>query len=718
MTLTQQITLDIYDPPYFAYVNAKQADNISRVLVVTLTAHGEQIKPAAGTETAVFRALKPDKTGVIDPAVIGEDGKITIALSDQALACVGRVEADVSILKGDEVLSSATFYIQVDAAPVSGMQIESSNEFLTMLEATRAAESAAGAANTAAGKADTAANGADTAAGRANDAAKLLEGMTVTASDVGPGGEASAKLTKAGDHYDLALGLVRGDTGPVSSVNGGTGDVHLGGRNLLLGSGEKVESTYAMKYYELTEDISADKTYTCIIRADIPEESESTRFRLHYVNKNESSDNQIITPHATKKADGVYVTTFTGFDIPKDTYRLLPYSYPRASSLKTTIYTAMLVCGNVAVDWTPAPEDIPSLAPVQSVNGCGGDVTVGGENLVLRSGRTITNSAYILATYDLSEELVLGERYTIDMEIDAAEGKTSYDVYVGTAGTKFFASFPVQTDSHYYRANVLLGTDHPTVDLKKIQVIAMPNGVGIVSTIRSISIKRGVALPGWSPSPLDIVTAVNGTHGNVQLYPRNLIPGTSDTWESVNVPKEWTAYRKTVAIDDDKIKPGDPFILTADLYFEEGNNRAMDLGLWFLDESGGAVKTMTSTAIQPNPGYYQPSISGVWPEGVKKIDVLWRILTVDAAAIHFQFRRIRLNYGTTDPGWEPAPEDIMNRLAALEAKVGITADEPTVDGPGIAEDMESPRNGPRLQKIPETPIVDESEIMEDETYEE
>lgn len=190
MTLTQEITLDIYDPPYFEYVNAKQADNVSRILIVTLTASGEQIKPSAGTETAVFRALKPDRTSVIDPAAIGGDGKITVALTDQALACPGRVEADISILKGDEVLSSATFYIQVDRAPVSGEQIVSSDEFLVMVQATRAAEAAAGEARKAAGEADAAAGRADTAAGRANDAADK-------ANTAASGADTSAKKANA-----------------------------------------------------------------------------------------------------------------------------------------------------------------------------------------------------------------------------------------------------------------------------------------------------------------------------------------------------------------------------------------------------------------------------------------------------------------------------------------------------------------------------------------
>ena len=230
MELVKEISLDIYEQPTYQYVNAKQFDNISRILKITLTDGETVLQPKSAEESAVCRALKPDGTGVIDPATVEADGKITVALTDQMLACAGKVTVDialVSLANPSMIISTATFFIQVEGAPTSGKQITSTDEFLALVEATAAANKAAAAANDAAGKANTATGKADTATGRANTAAQLLEGMTVTATDVAPGGKATATLTKQGDHYNLDLGLVKGDTGPVSSVNGQTGDVQV-----------------------------------------------------------------------------------------------------------------------------------------------------------------------------------------------------------------------------------------------------------------------------------------------------------------------------------------------------------------------------------------------------------------------------------------------------------------------------------------------------------
>ncbi len=307
MTLTQEITLDIFNAPLFEYINAKQADNVSRVLVATITANGEALKPDHTSAQAIFRATKPDKTGVMDPAAIGEDGKITFALTDQVLAVPGDVAAEIAIVEGEQVLTTATFYIQVEKRH-GGSGVTSTDEFLVLVqatekaaEATEAANKAAGEANTAANKAreateatleaaeeanaaagtaasaagkanaaaekagtaageadaaageandaaekaGTAAGKADTAAGKANDAAQLIEGMTVSASQVPAGGTPTASVTQQDGHYHLTLGLVtgntgaagpKGDTGPqgpmgpsggVASVNGRTGAVTL-----------------------------------------------------------------------------------------------------------------------------------------------------------------------------------------------------------------------------------------------------------------------------------------------------------------------------------------------------------------------------------------------------------------------------------------------------------------------------------------------------------
>ena len=241
MTLTQEITLDIFEAPLFEYINAKQEDNVSRVLVATITANGQTLKPDHNKAQAVFRATKPDGTGVMDPAAIGEDGRVTFALTDQVLAVPGDVAAEIAIVEGDQILTTATFYIQVERRH-GGTGTTSENEFLLLVEATKKAETAAegattaaeaankaagaantsaqqatagaeaantaaGAANTAAGKANTATAGADTAAGRANTAAANADAATKKADTAATGADTAAgKANTAAAGADTAAG--------------------------------------------------------------------------------------------------------------------------------------------------------------------------------------------------------------------------------------------------------------------------------------------------------------------------------------------------------------------------------------------------------------------------------------------------------------------------------------------------------------------------------
>lgn len=241
MKYIQEITLDIFSNGYVT-INAKQYDDRARFVRVRLTANGMEFRPEEGV-AAKFRALKPDGNSVFNDAVIEEGGTILVELTRQALACPGVTRADVSLQKGTGVISTLSFFVQVEPVP-QGNGLDSKDELKALVDATAAANEATEAAKkteadmktaeTARAKAEEGRVKADTAREKRTDAAaKLLEGMTVSATKVPAGGSPTASLTKQGDHYNLGLGLVTGDTGAVASVNGGTGDVIIGCVNLL-----------------------------------------------------------------------------------------------------------------------------------------------------------------------------------------------------------------------------------------------------------------------------------------------------------------------------------------------------------------------------------------------------------------------------------------------------------------------------------------------------
>lgn len=147
MQYIQDITLDIYGTALY-YVTSKQYDNAARYIRVQLTENGTPIKVSQDLE-AHIRALKPDGHSVDNAADVLEDGRVQAELTEQILACEGVTLADIVILDGDTVLSSANFRIECGKAPV-GKNVESKDEFLVLVEATKNAREATEAANKAA----------------------------------------------------------------------------------------------------------------------------------------------------------------------------------------------------------------------------------------------------------------------------------------------------------------------------------------------------------------------------------------------------------------------------------------------------------------------------------------------------------------------------------------------------------------------------------------
>lgn len=79
--------------------------------------------------------------------------------------------------------------------------------------AATSARQAASAANTNASSANSAANAAKAAATTATEAATKIDDMTITATGLAAGAAPTAELTEVGGHYNIVLGLPKGDKG-------------------------------------------------------------------------------------------------------------------------------------------------------------------------------------------------------------------------------------------------------------------------------------------------------------------------------------------------------------------------------------------------------------------------------------------------------------------------------------------------------------------------
>ena len=221
----------------------------------TLYASGD--KNAHTFELSLYRnkePLKIDGAGVIgyflraDGCTVPVNGTASgnvakVTLAESCYTVVGQFNLIIKVTVGSE--RKAVFWgngyvtrSQTDSVIDPGKTIPSLDELLAQIAAveaaTKAANTAASTANTAASNADQKASIADTAASTANASAKTanasaaaantatasanaaarkIDDMTVTATGLAPGEAPTAVLTDEDGHYNLALGLTKGDTG-------------------------------------------------------------------------------------------------------------------------------------------------------------------------------------------------------------------------------------------------------------------------------------------------------------------------------------------------------------------------------------------------------------------------------------------------------------------------------------------------------------------------
>ena len=112
-------------------------------------------------------------------------------------------------------------------------------------------------------------------------------------------------------------------------------------------------SDYPTKTYDLTEDFELNETYTATLYGEVTDEMYFSAFT-----GTTGTDQAGVF---SKIRDGVYVATLrlTSFSTDPDAAKKLQiYAMPGNKKLPATIKRIKLERGNVATDWTPAPEDI------------------------------------------------------------------------------------------------------------------------------------------------------------------------------------------------------------------------------------------------------------------------------------------------------------------------------------------------------------------------
>lgn len=219
----------------------------------TLFASGD--KNAHTFELSLYRNKEPleiDGAGVIgyfiraDGYTVPVEGTASgsvakVTLSESCYTVAGQFNLIIKVTVGSE--RKAVFWgngyvtrSQTDAIIDPSQTIPSLDELLAQIAATeaaaKAANQAASAANSAAtsaaqaasaagtnaSAANSAANTATAAASAASAAATKIDDMTITATGLAAGAAPTAKLTEVGGHYNIVLGLPKGDKGDTGAT--------------------------------------------------------------------------------------------------------------------------------------------------------------------------------------------------------------------------------------------------------------------------------------------------------------------------------------------------------------------------------------------------------------------------------------------------------------------------------------------------------------------
>ena len=130
--IQQEIKMDFATPDGPTRVYAKQYDNNMRIVKVNLLVNGLPYTVQSGFEVNV-RMAKPDGTYVYNPALEISDTYVLIVLTQQMLAVAGECPAEIEVVQGGNVLSTATFVICVARDTVPEDAIESTDELTLTL---------------------------------------------------------------------------------------------------------------------------------------------------------------------------------------------------------------------------------------------------------------------------------------------------------------------------------------------------------------------------------------------------------------------------------------------------------------------------------------------------------------------------------------------------------------------------------------------------------
>ena len=212
------------------------------------------------------------------------------------------------------------------------------------------------------------------------------------------------------------------------------------------------------------------------------------RFQTVTFSKWEYSINGGTTWVAASGANGISIGEYNSV---KNTLRIA-----RTSTLYTdTVTSISFKC----VSSTESVYDTVSVAKIYDVV----DLQIGGRNLVLNSNQNITSTLYKTATYDMSEDWIGGETYTVSIKGSINEGQT-FGIWANGSGTRV-ATLTYDASKKIYTSTFVASTSIVTQTAKTLHVYNTPSDTATESSIEWIKLEKGNKVAtDWSPAPEDL----------------------------------------------------------------------------------------------------------------------------------------------------------------------------------------------------------------------
>lgn len=127
-----------------------------------------------------------------------------------------------------------------------------------------------------------------------------------------------------------------------------------------------------------------------------------------------------------------------------------------------------------------------------------------GRNLVLGSGKEVSNSNYNIANYWLAEQIPEGAQVTVTIWGELGGDKSSFNIYTPGGSAPLTGLSKESFAKGKASVTVLWGTTLPTGGSSAIGIYTYPSTVAAISTIYKIKLEYGDISTEWSPAWEDI----------------------------------------------------------------------------------------------------------------------------------------------------------------------------------------------------------------------